>query len=267
MLATILDQANLRHGRVRESAGKFRHFFGGLACHDGVELPVLGRQAHLLYCFDLKDPRLGFSIPKLRWLPIYYAFRNNEGEFCYRISSDDTVEILGKPFDTEPDKDTQAFYKTFPQHFQKRKITIDFSDYDPQDRDELAQYGPVFGAGRLTEEEKLAVKSDIEENYPGMIFDLSGREPPYSTIEQLIATLGGGVLYPQGYPQRCCPNKKCKNHRKFGKLMFWLLIEPEEVDDEDLKPVYTAIAGADSGRLQVLICPLCHSICVNNVCT
>src|SRR5262245_45279534 len=80
MLGTILDKVNLRHGRVREGGGKYRHSFGGPACHDGVVLRGLGRPAHLLYCFDLKDPRLGLSIPNLRWLPIYYAFRNDEGE-------------------------------------------------------------------------------------------------------------------------------------------------------------------------------------------
>lgn len=268
MLATILDKANLRHGFLFEGADKYRHSFGGPPRHDGVVLPVLGLPAHLLFCFNLKDPQLGLHIPSLRWLPIYYAFANDEGEFCYRVPSDDRIEILEKPFRSRLDKDTVAFYDSFPPHFRKRKMAVQLSDYDPKDPDELAQYGPVFGAGHLTETEKLAVKREIEENYTGMIFDLTGGEPPYSSLEELIGNLGGGVLFPQGFPQRCCPSRECRNHRKFGQLMFWMLIEPEEEeDDADLQQVYQSIAGADSGRLQVLICPLCHSICVNNVCT
>jgi hypothetical protein len=268
MITTILDKASLHLASVDDGASQYKHTFGGPARHEGARLPGLDRPAHLLYCFNLEDPAVRLTIPGTRWLPIYYAFRSQGSEhgLVYRVLADDRIEVLNKPFPLRMGQDIRKFYDKFPPEFRQRKIRVTARAYDPKDLNHLALYGPLFGAAMLSEKEKLALKRKIEKEQPGMIYDFTGRGPPYSSLEELMEHLGG-ILYPHGEPDEPCPNKSCKTGRQRSKLALWLHIEPEEEDRGDYKRIYQAAAGADSGRLHVLICPRCHTICVDNLCT
>ena len=263
----FFDRQSLCIGRVWEGVCEHQHTFGGPARHDGASLPALGQPAHLLYLFDLGDPRLGLAIRSLRWLPIYYAFGIEYGPFCYRVLADDRIAILGRPFGERPGREALALRKKFPPEFRPRKVQVAVRPYNPRDLIDLSLYAPIFGAGMLSVKEKEELKRLIEEEQPGLIHDFSGGAPPYDSFEALLENLGGGILFPHGHPQQRCPNPSCRKRRGAAEMTFWLQIEPEEDDRGDYNKIYRAIAGGDAGRLRVLICTSCNTICIANPCT
>jgi hypothetical protein len=261
----FFDRQSLHVGHVSEGSDSYQHTFGGPVRHEGTILPGLDQPAHLLYLFNRDDPQLGLAMPGIQWLPIYYAFGAEYGPFCYRVVSDDRIEILSKPFGKKPDRRTLAFRQEFPAELRLRKVRISSSPYNPRDPIDLSLYGLIFGVDMLSEDEKLKLKRLIEKKHSNMIFDPHGG-PPYDCLEELIDNLGS-TLFPHGSSEQRCPGADCKKRRKGREMTLWMQIQAEEDDRGDYKKIYKAIAGADSGELRVLLCPHCHTVCIKNPCT
>src|SRR2546425_608528 len=71
---------------------RYGHTFGGPPRHDGARM-----SARLHYNFNTDDPKFGFQMPGVRWLPLYWApsvCLTRHGHFAYRVLSDDKIEIL-----------------------------------------------------------------------------------------------------------------------------------------------------------------------------
>src|SRR5262249_44377011 len=94
---TLYDLAGRKTCRIHEWAGEYQHSAGGKAVHEGLTVPGCDVPAHLFYLFDLQDPQMFIQIPGIRWLPIYYTFRNESG-FDYRVVSDKQIEILSTTY-------------------------------------------------------------------------------------------------------------------------------------------------------------------------
>ncbi len=300
----FFDRPNLRIGRVEWSKNKYKHTFGGPAYHEGIIVPKLNRPAHLLLRLDLKDPALGFKFPGLRWLPIYFVFHS--GRFCYRVLSDERVEIFNMPFAKGVPREIREFYDKFPVHLGEDRVSISTKLYDPHDVDMLVNYGRIFGGGMLKVKEKKQLKEYIEDEQPGLIFDPEG-EPPYDSFEDLLDVLSSLVLHPLGYPQEIrCPNPACPDQSKAAEMTFWMQMrvpvdddeddedyndydededyeedeedEDDESDEEVNEPdeeeesdendgLAEAIGAFDNGRLRVFLCLACNTVCVTNPST
>jgi hypothetical protein len=243
----------------------YQHSFGGPVRHRGTTMPEVGREVHLLYNFDLTDPKLGLKIPHLRWLPIYYPFRNNDGGFSYRVVSDDEIVPLTKPW-TKADGKRKDFFQDFPAPFRKRYIHLRERAYDSRDPIDVSLFAPMFGLdpGLTAAQKRKLYKALEQECY--WLRDEDGR-CRYDTLETLVPHVGS-VLSPLSFPEPCCPNPACDYHKEFGKLNFFFLLCPGEFDTyRHEKVIFKEIAGADSGQLRGLICPRCHTVDISNAST
>lgn len=267
MDAVLLDHVNLRIGDVYEADGEQDHSFGGPARHRGTQLSAIDRNAHLLMTFDLSDQRLGLRVPGLQTLPIYYAFHNDQGSFSYRVISETQIAILSEPYHEASKGTVIDLCSSLPLEFTKRPLKIDVSDYDPGNKDHLELCGSQFGVGRLTAEQQLLVKNRLEVGHLEMFTHPNYKLPPYDSLSELISNVFSFIEFPQGAPNDPCPNADCDNHSRWGSCRYWLVIDSHADDMGDLIQFREAIAGSDCGRLQVLMCPLCFSIRVVNVCT
>jgi hypothetical protein len=235
---------------------RYQHSFGGPPRHEGVIPPGFEHPVHLLYLFDLKDPKIGLQLPGLRWLPIYYGRR--AGGISYCIVSNSRIEILSNPY-SDYDREHGTF-DDFPPPFPQVPVSLQASEYDPHDPSDVVAFGKIFGVDELTPEEKAWVQSRIEEDcrqeHGFELTDWGGE--PFQTLEDVVDWFAGGWYYPQGFLKGRCPNPKCKNHDQEGKWHGLLVLEPEKKD----KPLYQEIESIDAGeRLVYEICTECRTVC------
>lgn len=262
MNTTILQIPSKTYLVVSEGRDLFEHRFGGSPRHQGTRFKDVGVDLHLLYSFDLADPRLKLRLLGLRTLPIYYAFRNQEGGLCYQVLSDREIVILSKPY--EPSV-KNTYYNGFPNNFIEKPIRLSEFSYNPHEPDDIVLYASLFGLEGLSVPEKEKIKKKVEAKNTWLL-DEYGR-PNYATLDELVDDLGG-ILFPVGHTPKTCPNPRCKNHRSAGKMNFFLHLRPDEADTgSPEKILYQEMAGADSGQMHVELCQSCHSIRVTNPCT
>jgi hypothetical protein len=254
--------------------GSYEHSFGGQPRHEGVTFADFP-PAHLLFTFDLSDTRLGVSIPGVRRLPIYHAFR---GIMCYRALTDDKIEMLNEPYrEANPQSE---YLQGFPQPFQQMPIDVVELEYDPRNADDVYYYGSIYGTHGidiLTSSEKSALKSQLEKHHEKLFGEkllddaADNWQQPYKALD--IDMIANFSIFPQGTGRNTCPNKCCPNSKAPGSLHMLFCLSflenesNEHSSDDYVVLLYKELAGADGGVLIYELCPLCQALRVTLQCT
>ncbi len=100
--------------------GDYGHYFGGEPHHVGMLYKDCPKPPHLIYTFDLSDPRFPIQIPGVRWLPLYYPIQYNDSPIDYYVRSDSEIEIVWH--DTEWLWDFP--YENYPAWFPRTSIIL-----------------------------------------------------------------------------------------------------------------------------------------------
>lgn len=241
--------------RARAGRGRFGHTFGGppdragtsrAECHD--------LHIHLLHRFDLTDPAIPFSVPGVRWVPIYYCFDFRLNDLGYRLLSDDALTAF-VPTDDKNVSATESWPdENYPMEFPRSKIAISPHPYDPTDLDDAYSWAGVFGIDKLSPKKQAAAKRREAEWTESL-----GFHPPETDDEFREAT---GRPFSQGRPKGACLNPDCENASRIGSLATVALIPGEPVPG-----VHTFGQWGKGVQLIVQKCPLCHTFRVSNECT
>jgi len=236
---------------------KWGHTFGGLPSHRGTVLPV-GPPLHLFFTLNLTDPRVGLRLPRRKWLPFFYPFRNIHGEFAYRVVSDGRVEVLSKPYSAAylADESEWFHWPGFPRGCRRRSAGLEKKqDYDVHDPEDVYWLGCIFGVAALSASEKEAAKERLENWYRE---SFESEMNSFDSLDELAAESSGFLV--QGLPRSKCPNRKCRNHKRPGSMEVVLTIIADEGDS------FAAEIG-DTGQLIYEVCRICGSVFVHNQCT
>lgn len=246
---------------------KFGHAFGGPPRHTGITVSDFP-PAQLLYMLDLTDPRIGLQIPGVQWLPLYYALRNVEGKFSYRIISDSKIQILSKPYKGEK---PAAVQHDFPKPLESQPVDLEEYPYDPHRLKDAYTFAGIFGLDKLPEKDKARAIKKLKKEWKWRE-EVEGAFPNSpASLDEMLYWIGGTTLV-QGHPRSPCPNPGCEFHsyncwkppyHYQGKLRFLLALFPEKND----QPLYQEIGGGNLGELNFEFCPKCYSVVATNPCT
>ncbi|OWK38316.1 hypothetical protein FRUB_07436 [Fimbriiglobus ruber] len=218
---------------------------------------MTGRAAIPLFDLDLSDPDLGITIPGLTRLTTYYPFCTTLGRFDYRLLSDDRIEPIALSDNPlTPDVDSVAVFDAqYANGFRYRPMEITWTTFDSRNPDDYFFYRNLFSFPELDAAEEQTLLDALNTMYPKIL------NPPADTLENADYELPD-IFFPVGYPVTTCPNPGCQEGKK-THMQFFMLIQPEE----DEEPLYSTIAGGDSGRLSFVWCEYCQAISVSNQCT
>jgi len=206
---------------------------------------------------------IGLRIPNLEWFPLYYALRNVEGHFSYRVRSISEIEILSDPY---KGRLSESVWEGFPEPIAPQPVELREHSYDPTKFEDACSFSGIFGLNKLSKKDmKKAVKRLTRE------FEQDFNNDPPAPLEEMLYYVGG-TPFIQGHPRSPCPNRTCElhsydhakePHHYQGRLRLLLAVFPEKQD----RPLYEEIAGANMGQLIFEICPECYAVHVTNHCT
>jgi hypothetical protein len=252
------------------------HAFGGEPGRTG-EIPRGRRKrVHLFYDLDLTDPLVDIRSlrPEITRLPLYYALGNTGGPFAYRLVSDTAIRLLCDPYPKD-----EYVPKPYPRPFAREPIYLQPIGYDAKDPEWLWSYGALLGVGSLTERERKQALKKLEayhqERYDESIYDAyanwfhdrdycGDQEDP--DLAELVRMFNP---FTQGMPRARGPDPQCRGHKEGTRLppIAFLRTSDEGYDIEQEQEMERLLAGADSGQLIWMVCPLCLSVVVDNPCT
>ena len=198
--------------RLRPGRGKrYQHFFGGPPRHRGT-VPKCGKHpVHLLYDLDLRDPKLGLTLPGVPRLPLYAAIQYEVSDLTYLVLEEDRIQILA-PLARAWSKDFP--YEEYPAEFPRVPVVADALQYD--------DYKTLVFAFTATQQML----------YPE---ELSKRD------RELLKNLGypftqvGGVQFMwQDVPWWECPNSSCPNRGESWNAEVFAVVWEQPVPNVDL---------------------------------
>lgn len=229
----------------------FAHTFGGPADRNKA-LPehTHGIRLHLLHRFDLSDPLIPFSIPGLKWLPLYYVFDFRANQVGYTLSSDSSMTTFF-PTDDPNVSSTESWPASdFPMQFAKHPIGISAHSFDPTNLDDSETWAGVFGIDHLTAKQRTTLKKRISKQCKAI-----GENPPDGD------DLSDFLCSPfwQGPPGNGCLNPDCKKHQLPNCLNVFAIVPYEPI------PGLQIWGGADVQTI-FEICPNCYTIRASNQC-
>ena len=208
----------------------FQHCFGGKPSYSGI-IPERGNQAiHLLFTFDLGDPRVPFRQPSVSRLPLFYPFQYDGSSMWYRVCNDESIEITRQP---ERDFSDDFPFDGYPESFEQMPVSISSRiGIDSYFEDDFL---------RQCWEEDLETASKMGEK----LDDLDR----ISVVEGLM----------QGTPRSICIDPKCQNQ----KMLLLTVLRGNLIDgmhlwsDEEIGPEVD---------ITYEYCPTCFVIYTENQC-
>jgi hypothetical protein len=233
---------------------KYGHSFGGPHDRKGTSREDCnGILIHLLHRLDLTDPAIPFTIPGVRWLPLYYCFDFRANDLGYRLISGERLVTFFPTDDPNVSNEESWPDDDYPPEFPKSSIKIAAYEYDPTDLDDAYRWAGVFGIGKLAKRDQAAAKKRVAELAEGL-----GLYAP-ETAKEFDEALSSP--FRQGKPNSPCLNPKCVNRHKKGQLTPIALLPAEPV-----KGIHTF--GRWGGGVQLIfrMCPKCYTIRVSNQC-
>lgn len=234
---------------------RFGHTFGGPHDRKGTSRKKCGGiLIHLLHRLDLTDPAIPFTIPGVRWLPIYYCFDFRATALGYRLISDDRLETFFPAYDPHVTEHESWPGEDYPLVFPRSDIAIGAFPYDPTNLDDAFAWCGIFGIEKLSKRNQTHVRKRIAKDA-----DLFGFAIP-ETDEQFREALSHPFM--QGKPNSTCLNPKCPNHEVRGQLSTIALVPAEPVNG-----VHTFGTLGSGVRLIVELCNRCWTLHVCNECT
>jgi hypothetical protein len=252
------------------------HVFGGEPGRKGEIPPGRRKRVHLFYDLDLSDPLVDIRSPRpeITRLPLYYALGNTGGTFAYRLISDTAIRLLCDPYPKD-----EYVPKPYPKPFAREAFYLQEIGYDANDPEWLWSFGALLGVGSLTEAERKQTLKKLEafhrKRYDESIYDAyanwfhdrdycGNQDDP--DLAELVRMFNP---FTQGMPMAFCPYAKCRGHKEGARLpvIAYLRTSDEGYDFKEDQEVERLLAGADSGQLIWMVCPLCLSVVVDNPCT
>jgi hypothetical protein len=245
---------NLTIATAGSGQGKFEHSFGGPHDRKGASREdCSGILIHLLHRLDLNDPAIPISIPGIRWLPLYYCFDFRANVLGYQLISDDSL-VTFFPDDDPNVTDHESWPdEDYPLEFPKSSMKIAPFSYDPTNMEDAYAWAGIFGVGKLTQSDLLAVKKRVEEESEGLGFHAPETDAEYDDALSLP--------FMQGKPTGTCMNPRCVNHETKGQLSTIALMPAEPV-----KGVHTFGEYGSGVQLIFQLCSNCNTIRVSNQC-
>ena len=234
-------------------AGKsdFAHTFGGPPDRDeAFPSHTHGLRLHLLHRFDLSDPLIPFSIPGLKWLPLYYVFDFRANQVGYKLSSDSSMTTFFPSNDPNVSSTESWPAPDFPMEFDQHPVNLSAYSFDPTNLDESETWSGVFGVDHLTTRQRTKLKKRIAKQCKAF-----GEYPPDS--DDLSEFLRSPFW--QGPPRNCCLNPDCKNFQLRNSLNVFAIVPCEPI------PGLLIWGGAEVQTI-FEICPLCYTIRSSNQC-
>lgn len=233
---------------------KYGHTFGGPRDRKGTAREDCnGILIHLLHRLDLTDPAIPFTIPGIRWLPLYYCFDFRANDVGYQLISDEELVTFFPTDGPNVSKEESWPDDDYPLEFPKSSIKFAIYEYDPTDLEDAYRWAGVFGIGKLSNRDQAAAKKRVAERAEGLGFYAP------ETEEEFDEALSSPFM--QGKPVSPCLNPKCVNRNKKGQSTPIALMPAEPV-----KGVHTF--GRWGGGVQLIfrMCPECYTIRVSNQC-
>lgn len=289
MTLRIFNHHNHSELTAISDASGFGHAFGGTIEEHGFRVTtrrgvsfmnrafaILARQAsdlvvtdlprcHLLYCLDLRDERLGVSIPNVKKLPLIYGFHyvSIGGEFSYHVPNDKTIDVI-----THGAKDfRESFPSTnFPRYFARSAVSFAQRIVDVASAPDALNYQGVFGLQELSDSEMKRAIS-IAKNEQLVEFDDFRRNVDDEWDDDSILNAMGRRPFYHAAPSKTCTNPNCtvpinEEYTKiFGRSIrydsrrVFALHEPELNDRIGV-----------SWQVLYQICEYCKIISVTNQC-
>lgn len=233
--------------------GNYGHTFGGPHDRKGTSREDCnGILIHLLHRLDLTDPAIPFTIPGIRWLPLYYCFDFRANDLGYRLISDDQLVTYFPTDDRNISLEESWPDDNYPLEFPKSDIQVAPYPYNPADLEDAYQWAGIFGIGKLSISNQTVVKRRVSEMMEGLGFYAPETEEDFS--EALSSP------FSQGKPKSPCLNPGCANHTRKGQLTTVAVMPSEPVQGVHL-------FGPSKGILLIFqLCPLCHTFRVSNQC-
>jgi hypothetical protein len=227
---------------------EFEHSFGGEASHKGSVPNGCSEPMQLLFCFDLRDPRLGVEMGKQTRLPLYYGFRYDGSEFGYQLVSDQEIRVFRQSRTNTPD---DFPYADYPTQFPRLSVRLARISYDPTTVEDATKYGGIFGVERLSE----TMQQQLCEQRVGELDAMGYRNAADWSLAELIE---GCSPFHQGVPASHCANQECVDRQGAMKVLCFVEAEPYEGE------LGVSLWGGPDVQLVFQFCPNCRSIYINN---
>ncbi len=167
----------------------------------------------------MDDPKVGVSIPAVRWLPLYHGFVYDGCGLGYRVVSDSKIEILHLD---SPLKIPKEFpYKDYPSAFLQFSVKICDTKFNAKDPKQALEYSGIFGFDWVPESNRAKMYKFLAKEFRADQWMDPPPEPPES-FEELAKQFERPFM--QGRPNSKCPNSKCLNHAVAGKMHILALV-------------------------------------------
>jgi hypothetical protein len=245
---------NYRIATATSGQGQYAHTFGGPHDRNGTSREECnGVLIHLLHRLDLTDPAIPFTIPGIRWLPLYYCFDFRANDLGYQLISDEELVTFFPADDPNVAQYEKWPEKDYPREFPKSSIKIAAYKYDAADLEDAHQWAGVFGIGKLSKRDQTAAKERVAELVEGLGYYAPETEEDFD--ESLCKP------FMQGKPNSPCLNPNCSNRDKKSSLTTIALMPGEPV-----KGVHTFGRWGSCIQLVFQLCPKCYMVRASNQC-
>ena len=227
------------------SRSEHAHTFGGHSRDFQLEFVNAPLPLHLIYCLDLRDPLLPFTLPGCNFLPLLYSF-NYGTECCYQVVSDTKIVLLHP-------SETENLYPPWaaPEFFPIQSTSFSPKSYDPTNADDVMNWKGVFGWDGLggherdralelaKERSSLTIEDGLDDDWTYADVISSMYDPPFA----------------QSKPAHSCENPDC-THDQLQVIALQDHVVPSELiwPDKNVQTIWE-------------MCNSCLCITVSNQCT
>ena len=289
MALRIFNHQNHSELTAVSATSRFAHSFGGTMEEHGLcvttgrdvsflnrAVAILTRQrskltvadlprCHLLYCLDLRDERLGISIPNVTKLPLIYGFHyvSIGGEFSYYVANDKTIHVI-----THSGKDFRESFPfvNFPRYFPGSALALTQRNIDVTSAADALNYQGVFGLQGLSDSQMERALSIAKTEQLVDFDDFRNNVDDDWTDDSILDAMGRLPFY-QATPSKTCTNPNCTVplNEEYTKLFG----RPIRHDSRQVFALHEPKLNDPIGvSWQILfqICEYCKFISVTNQC-
>lgn len=204
----------------------YRHRFGGKPTYSGLVPACGGPPIHLLFTFDLSDPKVPFTQPNCPDLPLLYPFEYDGSRFAYKLDGPHGIVIVQQPARVY----TPGFpYDEYPEHFPHYPVSL--SDH--------------VGINRYFEDPFLCEELVHATSESQKLDDVDR----VSLIEGLM----------QGPPRTACPSPNCNGR----PMMLLTILRGDLIDGMNF---WSDSEWGPDVDITYEVCPNCNVIYAENQC-
>ncbi|PQO34297.1 hypothetical protein DTL21_12250 [Bremerella cremea] len=193
---------NQKIAGVEHHPGKFSHQFGGGSTFQGTSREDCdGLHVHLIYLFDLNDPKIPIEVPGIRWLPLFYCFDFQVVTIGYQLLDDQHLKFFFNRSDARTSDHEEWPGDDFPMQFVQSEVTVHDRRYDPQNVEDAYRFSGIFGVDELSTYDLELLKERVVQENEDLL------DAPLENDEDFRDHLHMPFL--NGIPEARCMNPVC----------------------------------------------------------